>query len=269
MSIVHTAPRQPVTDPSECFFYHTMELPEIGLVRGMWDLRGGEEQYLGGVSFEGKTVLELGPASGFISFYMEKHGADVLGYDLSEEQAWDVVPYAELDTNTVISDRKDHIRRLNNSFWFAHNLLRSKAKISYGSVYSISEDLGLFDVAVVGSILLHLRDPFFALQKTLSRTRETVIVTDMLSRYHFKRLVGLSSLLPKKLRRPTMAFVPDFTKGFPRDTWWRLNPQIVKAYLGVLGFEHTTITYHHQPLNGKMLPLFTVVGRRTRGFMAK
>jgi hypothetical protein len=31
-----------------CFFYHTMDLPELGLVQGIWDLRDRLRDYLGG-----------------------------------------------------------------------------------------------------------------------------------------------------------------------------------------------------------------------------
>jgi hypothetical protein len=31
----------------DCGFYHTIEIPGHGMVRGMWDLRGGMSAYLG------------------------------------------------------------------------------------------------------------------------------------------------------------------------------------------------------------------------------
>ena len=68
------APRH-VEGPDECFFYHTMELPGLGLVRGQWDLRGRFDDYVGGVGVEGKTVLDVGTATGFLSFEAERRGA--------------------------------------------------------------------------------------------------------------------------------------------------------------------------------------------------
>ena len=47
-----------VQDRSDCFFYHSIDLPEAGTVPGIWDLRPGVEAYLGGVDFKGKRVLE-------------------------------------------------------------------------------------------------------------------------------------------------------------------------------------------------------------------
>jgi len=33
----------------DCFFYHTTDLPGLGLVPAQWDLRGRFEDYVGGV----------------------------------------------------------------------------------------------------------------------------------------------------------------------------------------------------------------------------
>ena len=93
---VYAEPRT-VTDLEDCYFYHSMEIPGYGLVEGPWDLRGGVDDYLGGVDLRDKRVLEVGTASGFLCFTMEGRGADVVAYDLSDEQSWDVVPYAQYD----------------------------------------------------------------------------------------------------------------------------------------------------------------------------
>src|SRR5215207_3418638 len=39
---------------------------------GRWDLRGAEEDYLGRQDFDGATVLEIGPANGFLTTEMER-----------------------------------------------------------------------------------------------------------------------------------------------------------------------------------------------------
>jgi len=176
---VYASPRV-LTDLSDCYFYHTMDIPGFGHVDGEWDLREGIDAYLGSVDVRGKRVLEMGTANGFVCFHMERQGADVVAYDLSEQQDWDVVPYARDDEAAFRADRKNHIRKLNNAFWLCHRALKSESKVVYGDVYSVPEDIGVVDVCTFGSILLHLRDPFLALQTALRLTKETVIVTDML-----------------------------------------------------------------------------------------
>jgi hypothetical protein len=58
----------------DCFFYHAMDLPEFGLVPAHWDLRGRFDDYVGGVGVAGKSVLDIGTATGFLSFEAEKLG---------------------------------------------------------------------------------------------------------------------------------------------------------------------------------------------------
>jgi 2-polyprenyl-3-methyl-5-hydroxy-6-metoxy-1,4-benzoquinol methylase len=88
---LYAQPRD-VTNLGNCDFYHTMDLPGYGTVEGGWDLRGSVREYLGGVSFTGKRVLDVGKASGFLTFHMESQGAEVVAYDLSEYHGWDVIP---------------------------------------------------------------------------------------------------------------------------------------------------------------------------------
>ena len=64
-----------VESPEGCFFYHTVELPTFGVVHGQWDLRGKFEEYVSGVEVEGKSVLDVGTATGFLSFEAERRGA--------------------------------------------------------------------------------------------------------------------------------------------------------------------------------------------------
>ena len=158
-SIVHSASSAP-TSLEECFFYHSMEIPGLGLVRGQWDLRSNVDVYLGQVDFDGQRVLEIGPASGFLTFFMEHSGAQVVGCELSVGDHWDLVPFAGADPAAHVETRNDLMRALHNGFWYAHRAHRSKAGVTYGSVYDLSSDLGDFDIAVLGAVLLHLRDSY-------------------------------------------------------------------------------------------------------------
>src|SRR5262249_514123 len=151
-----------VTDVRDCCFYHTMEIPGHGVVEGQWDLRRGVDKYLGNVAFAGKRVLDVGAASGFLTFHMESQGADLIPYDLAPEHSWDVVPFAGIDLMEYLRERRETIRKLNNGYWFSHRAMASEAHMVHGTVYAIPEAIGTVDIATCG-ILLHLRDPFLAL----------------------------------------------------------------------------------------------------------
>lgn len=257
---IYTTPRE-ITDINDCFFYHTMDIPGYGHVEGQWDLRDNVREYLGGVDFKGKRVLEVGTASGFVCFYMESQGAEVVAYDLSEEQAWDLVPFAGYDYKQFLSAHKAHIRALNNGYWLCHRAYGSRAKVVYGTVYAIPEEIGMVDISTFCSVLLHVRDPFFALQNALRLTRETVIVTEPIwMRQSFLRRIFNNS------KRPYMTFLPQFSKCEPKDGWWILTPDIILDFVGVLGFEKAEVRYHFQRCNmsNKCVPFYTVVGHRTR-----
>jgi hypothetical protein len=148
-----------VKDVSDCDFYHTMELPGYGVMDGEWDLRRGVDEYLGKVAFAAQRVLEIGPASGFLTFEMEKRGAEVVSVEVTEDRDWDFVPYPASRLEEVFGPRRIVMQRLKNSYWFSHAAHHSRAKVYYGDVYHLPAVLGEFDIAVMGSLLLHCRDP--------------------------------------------------------------------------------------------------------------
>ncbi|HTR87349.1 MAG TPA: hypothetical protein VMI56_22895 [Reyranella sp.] len=243
------APRT-VTDISECYFYHAMDIPGHGPVAGEWDLRPGIGDYLGHHDFAGKRVLDVGAASGFVSFHVEKAGAEVISYDLSEAWPWDIVPFSGAPDPAVDAERRRHMRRINNGYWFCHAAMRSRAKVVYGTAYDIPSALGPVDVAIFGSILLHLRDPFLALQNGARLARDAVIVADVAP---LGRLGGL-------LRSPR--FQPNHRAPQHWGTWWLLPPRLVREQLAILGFPRATIAWHRQLFLGRPRWLYTVVARR-------
>lgn len=263
------APPREVTDPAECYFYHREELPGLGVVGSEWDLRDVTDAYLGGVTFAGKRVLEMGTASGYLCRHMESRGADVVAFDLSSEGSWDLVPYAGLDVASLRAGLKRHIDRLNNGWWLAHRLCRSKARVVYGDIYDVPAAIGPVDIATFGAILLHLRDPFRALESALRLTRETVVVTEV----HPEQPAGwaLGSTVPPRSAQPAhpgaLFFLPDPQTTDPLEgtRWWSLPPDAICRFLGVLGFGRTVVTEHEPLFMGKKARLYTVVGTRTRG----
>lgn len=254
-----------ITDINACDFYHTMDIPGYGVVEGEWDLRKGINKYLGGLNFRGKRVLDVGKASGFISFYVEGQGAkEVISFDLDENHSWDVVPYGGLDNSETISSFKTHIKRLNNGFWFAHKALKSKCNLVYGSVYSIPEEIGTVDISIFGSILLHLENPFAAIQRALKLTKETVVIADIPPKtiLRLPRINILPQFIKKRMK-PYARFLPD-VRSACHDTWWALSPEIIVRFIEVLGFEDTKIKYHLQKYRGRPAFVYTVVGHRTK-----
>lgn len=260
MTTIFTEPMS-VKSVADCVFYHTIDLPGLGPQQGMWDLRPNVQKYLGNVALSGKCVLEIGTANGYLCFYMEMTGANVIAFDLAPDEIPDIVPYARVDLSERANEMQPWLEKIRNAFWLAHKELNSSSKVVYGNVYKIPSEIGIVDVSTFGSILLHLRDPFLALHNVLRLTRETVIITEPI--WHWFNFVRF--LTPRRKFGGYLVFLPDHERCEPATTWWYLSPTAIRRFIGVSGFESSKVTYHfqrHVETNRNVL-YFTIVGTRT------
>jgi SAM-dependent methyltransferase len=225
--------RREGADLDDFVWYHATELPDGTVLPGAWDLRGHESAYLGGVDLAGKRVLELGPATGYLTFYMERMGAQVVSF----EAGFDV----SIDTLPVKGEDQPEARRVvmqetvdtnHDAWWYLHRTLGSSAQFVQGDIYDMPADLGTFDITVVGAILLHLREPWGALSQAARRTTETMIVTEPLQ----------DDLHP--LESNIMRFSPSAEHHLTN--WWSIYPGAVVSMLTRLGFGQTETTTHSQ-----------------------
>lgn len=242
-----------VEDKSICSFYHNMTLANGEQINGKWDL--DYDTYFGHVDFNGKRALDIGTASGALTWEMERRGADVVGFDLSTDESWDVVPSKSEPYAVSVATIKRGIRSVQNGWWYCHKKNGSSAKVVYGHASNIPNSIGSVDIAMFGSILLHLRDPFSALMTGLRLTRETVIVSDLIDK-------GLESELDK----PYALFAPLVNSKRAPGTWWHLTPELIVRMLGILGFEDSSVSFHEQKHVSGMIKYFTVVAQRTLPF---
>ncbi|MCX6006790.1 MAG: hypothetical protein NTZ34_05960 [Chloroflexi bacterium] len=126
----------------------------------------------------------------------------------------------------------------------------------YGTVYKIPDAIGEFDICTLGSILLHLRDPFLALQQVSAHTKETIVITDMLENLIENNATSIPS------NRRLMRFLPDSATCEPWETWWHMSPELVIEFIKILGFKNTTLSYHKQLYQKTACELYTIVGHR-------
>ena len=219
--------------PVDGFFYHTIDLPGHDTILGAWDLRGDPDAYLGFVDFAGKRVLEVGAANGYLSFELERRGANVVAYDLSPDLLGDIMEVPGLDLASFHEQYRTTVRGLNRAWRYAHDALGSAAVLVHGSAYRIPDEVGPVDVVTFGSILLHLRDPFSVLGQAALRARERIIVTDTLN----------PPFTPESEERG-MIFDPSL--GRDPCSWWSLSPQAVRRMLEIHGFGRSSVYFHRQ-----------------------
>jgi SAM-dependent methyltransferase len=242
--------------PEHCRFYHTVDVGGR-TVEGAWDLRGREREYLGGVDLRGKRVLELGPSTGHLTFWMERQGAEVVAFDAGWDVGIDLLPAPGFETRKLRRDHAKMVSDFSNSWWYLHRMFGSQAKIVYGDIYDLPGDIGEFDVATFGCICLHLRDPIRAIEQAARRNPETIIVTDCWRD-------------PDPLMANLMRPFPS-GEGSRWVVWWLISAGAVVEIMKILGYgdcevtQHTQLHQHgHDPANPMIEePLYTVVAHRT------
>ena len=220
---------QDVQDASESQFYHSMEIPGMGTIAGNWNLIGRLDDYIGGVELKGRRVLDVGSASGFLSFEMEKRGAEVVSFDVSSAKDLNRLPFE----NSLYSTNRprweqtvnEGIAKVKRSYWFTHQRLRSRAKVFYGDIYDLPEALGSFDVVVIGQVLVHLSNPVSALGSASRRCADRLVITE-----------GML-----EAEQPIMSLCADPAKG-PDWAWWHLSFGLYRAVLRMVGFKILNIT---------------------------
>jgi SAM-dependent methyltransferase len=247
---------QHIESVGDCNFYHSTDIPGVGLVEGQWDLRHGVDEYLGLHDFSNERVLEIGPATGFLTFHMEKTAREVVAVELPMDRSfWNAVPYEKLGLARQQSDQWteseeqffEHIGRIRKGFWFCHERFDSSARVYHGSSENLPMELGRFDTALLAAILLHARSPVAILESCARLVDKTLIITEM----HYPELgeEGVCALVP--------------TAGNNAwDTWWRFTPRFFTQFLEVLGFSNHRVTFHTQRAFDHEHQMFTVVAER-------
>jgi len=242
---------------ADCQFYHTMDLPSYGLVTahpgaGGWDMRGKEDDFLGHVELSGKRLLEVGPASGFLTFAAEKCGAEVVSIEATEGYKYDIVPFPGAETIWHQATRLAW-KPVTNAYWFAHQCFKSHARVHYGDAYAIPQALGRFDIALLSNVLLHNRDPLKILQSSASLTEHTIIVVDVLDQDL------------ENLGKPVLQFIPNPAPEPGREewnSWWRFSTCFFENALRILGFAYFSKHFFTAKCGNYDCPLFTLVACR-------
>jgi 2-polyprenyl-3-methyl-5-hydroxy-6-metoxy-1,4-benzoquinol methylase len=246
-----------VSPKDDTWFYHVMDLPGVGRTSGEWDLRDTIDDYLGPCPFAGLTVLDVGCASGYLTFALERKGASVVSFDLRDprtEQKF--VPYVAQRhrAEELVRSAEAFHRRLKGGYWLAHRLLKSSARVRYGNVYRLPVEFSdTFDVVLLGQVLVHLNDPVSALTAAAQVARDHLVV--------------IEKVLPDQ--EPKALFLPDVEDG-QHFAWWQCSLALYRNVLRILGFEieHVGVSEHRclayeEPR--QLQQLHTITAKRVMG----
>jgi hypothetical protein len=210
---------------ADCLFYHSFDLPNEPAIIGEWDMRGKFDQYTGNLDLSGKRVIDFGTASGFLSFEAEKRGAIVTSFDADSTARYTRLPHTPSrytqDREAAIIEDDKWLDAVKNSYWYIYNVFNSRNKVYYGDLYNIPEEIGKFDVAIIGQFLVHNRSAIDVLEAVASKTERYLVITEGLWEIEEPgaKLIGSAST--------------------PGDFYsiWLYSPAFYYEVVGMLGFE--------------------------------
>ena len=161
----------------ELLWYHSIDVAPSVSTKGWFDLRHALP-LLPFPDLRGKRCLDIGTWDGFYAYEMERRGArEVIAVDVPDLADVDYPPEVRADASFDPSLTDAQPRSA--GFKLLNRLLDSKVQWRAGNIYDLDPaELGTFDFVVVGSLLIHLRDPVRALDAVRKVTSGSFLSVD-------------------------------------------------------------------------------------------
>ncbi len=204
-------------------WYHTIELAPGVVTPGQIDLRPVAARVLP-EDLNGMRCLDVGTFDGFWAFEMERRGAaEVVATDVEQVDAAELPPHRRAQ---LAETQRRLGTKLGLGFELASRALGSRARRVVCDVYDLDGERpgGEFDFVFIGALLLHLRDPIRALE----RTREVLGDGGELRLFE-----PYADRLGWRARRAPVARFQPLDTSF---NWWLPNLAALDAWLRVAGF---------------------------------
>jgi SAM-dependent methyltransferase len=240
---------------SQCNWYHVMDVPGLDApTPGQWDLRGRFAEYVGHVDLAGRSVLDIGAASGFLSFSAEQAGArEVVSFDIDIGDRQNLLPFKDSlyfrDHATWARENTAHFDLWKNAYWLAHRAYLSSARVVYGDIYNLPPALGGFDVIIFCAVLEHMADPIRAIASV--------------SRHATDRMI-LGVWIPDHTVQSHIAwFLGSADRPGDNAVFWAYSIPVYREILGMLGFEiEAMVTGEFRLSDGRTYPRTAIVAKR-------
>jgi tRNA (mo5U34)-methyltransferase len=207
---------------NEVHWYHTLDLGQGETTVGEFNTDAALARVPFPVSLEGKRCLDVGTRDGFWAFTMEERGAsEVVGIDIDHPLDLDNPWYPREVVQKLAAAEPGLEAR---GFHLAHELRKSSVQRLTTSVYDLDPaDIGTFDFAYIGTILLHLRDPIGALMALRKVVTGQLLIND--------------SITPTGLFGPRVPSARLQSRQAP--FWWMPNAAGLARYVEAAGFRIT------------------------------
>lgn len=214
----------------ELLWYHSVDVSLGVATKGWFDLRHALD-LMPWPDVRGKRCLDVGTWDGFYAFEMERRGAsEVVAVDVPDLSGLDYPPEVRADASFDHDQSSSQPRSA--GFHLLHRLLDSKVQWRAGNIYDLHPDeLGTFDVVVVGSLLVHLRDPVRAVDAVRSVTSGSLLSVEY---------IHPSVDVLARRGRPLFQL-----RGEGSDfQWWLASDAGLRQLLRVGGFEIEDVSPH-------------------------
>jgi len=239
------------------YWYHTIDLGNELITPGTYDYRSNLAGFQFPDDLRGKSVLDVGSATGFFAFEFEKLGAEVVSIEIPSIEALDRFPGETIDhviskldnmmpsQSAYSQEQRDHLFHsnrllefynffLDGPFQFCHQVLNSKVIRRYSTIYDLSSrELGdrKFDLVFIGDVLLHTINPLQALANVAALCQGTLI---------------LSQALPSIPETPpAMVYMGGEIPGVDDFTWWWPNRSCFEQLFKKMGFQTVAVVGHN------------------------
>jgi SAM-dependent methyltransferase len=204
-------------------WYHTIDVAPGVTTPGAVDLRPLAPKVLP-ERLDGLRALDVGTFDGFWAFELEQRGASVVATDL---ERFDEVQWPPQNRARLAAEAGD--RGPGDRFALAAELLGSKVERVVASIDQLDRIGDPVDYAVVGDLLLHLRDPVGGLESVRSVLRPG------------GRLLSLEQIgVATSLFHPRRA-IATFEAGRTQMNWWEPNVAALREWLRIAGFARSRV----------------------------
>jgi len=227
-----------LADPSRFFWYHTIDLGDGLVTPGQYDYRETLPLFHFPADLSGMDVLDVGSATGFFAFELERRGGRVVSLELPSLSCLDRFPGQSVAGSLrkiermMFSDDLQHSEAelyhclLEGPFEFCRARLGARPHRCYSTIYDVNaEKCGVpegFDLVFIGDVLLHTLEPLRALSAVAAVCRGTLV---------------LAQALPSGPQEPpAMVYVGGADPQEDDVSWWLPNRSCLMQLLSKLGF---------------------------------